>query len=309
MAGTRASNGSQSSGAAPVGLAHQRNDSDDRFEREVHAPPPRRRWIAMVLLLLLIGAGVGGWWWWKQSRPDDQPASAAAPPASSSTTTTADADTPKHYPPPVPPIEQAEAKPLPSLDQSEAMARDALVELLGSEPVSKLFSTQDLIRHIVVTVDNLPRKTVAARLNPVKPASGEFKVGGDDAQRVIAPGNAARYAPYVKLAEQVDAKKIVSMYGRMYPLFQKAYEDLGYPKSFFNDRLIAVIDHLLATPEVTGPIAIVAPHVQYQYADPELEAQSAGRKFLMRAGPENAAAIKSKLREIRRELTKTGTGK
>ena len=69
------------------------------------------------------------------------------------------------------------------------------------------------------------------------------------------------------------------------------------------------IDHLLAAPEMTGPIAVVAPHVQYQYADPELEAQSAGRKLMMRAGPENTAAIKSKLREIRRELTKTGTGK
>ena len=210
---------------------------------------------------------------------------------------------------PLPPEELAEAKPLPTLDESESLARDALVDLLGSESVARLFSTKDLIRHIVVTVDNLPRKTVAVRLNPVKPAGGEFKVAGDDAQRTIAPDNAARYAPYVKLAEQVDTKKLVYAYGRLYPLFQKAYEDLGYPKSFFNDRLIAVIDHLVATPEVTGPIAVVAPHVQYQFADPDLEAQSAGRKFLMRVGPENAAAIKSKLREIRRELTKTGTGK
>ena len=306
MAGTRAANGLQSNGAVPVQIAHE---GDDRFQREVHAPPPRRRWRLLVLLLLLISAGAGGWWWWKQSRPDDQSASARAPAPAPTATVTADADVPTHYPPPVPPIEQAEAKLLPALDQSDPAARDALVELLGSESVSKLLSTQDLVRHIVVTVDNLARKSVAARLNPIKPATGEFKVSGNDAQRTIAPENAARYAPYVKLAGQVDAKKIVIAYGRLYPLFQKAYEDLGYPKSFFNDRLIAVIDHLLAMPEVTGPIVVVAPHVQYQYADPELEAQSAGRKFLMRAGPENTAAIKSKLREIRRELTKPGTGK
>lgn len=304
MAVTHASNEAQPNG--PVKIAHE---GDDRFEREVHAPPPRRRWIPVVLLVVLIGAGAGGWWLWKQLHPADQSASAIAPPPSSTATTAPEADVPKHYPPPVPPVEQAEAKPLPSLDQSDPAARDALVELLGSESVSKLLLTQDLVRHIVVTVDNLPRKTVAVRLIPVKPAAGEFKVSGNDARRTIAADNAARYTPYVKLAEHVDAKKIVYAYGRLYPLFQTAYEDLGYPKSFFNDRLIAVIDHLLGTPEVTGPIVVVAPHVQYQYADPELEAQSAGRKFLMRAGPENAAAIKSKLREIRRELTKTGTGK
>jgi hypothetical protein len=168
-------------------------------------------------------------------------------------------------------------------------------------------STQDVVRHIVVTVDNLPRKTVAVRLNPVKPAAGEFRTSGNEQQRTIAPENAARYAPYVQIAAQVDAKKLVSAYGRLYPLFQKAYEDLGYPKSFFNDRLIAVIDHLLGAPEVNGPVAVVAPHVQYRFADPELEAQSAGRKFLIRIGPENAAVIKSKLREVRRELTRTGT--
>ena len=304
MAGARASNGSQANGPEPVQIAHEGND---RFEREVHAPPPRRRWIPVAMLLLLIGAGAGGWWW-KQSHMDEQPMSATAPALSPVATTAPDADAPTHYTPPVPPVEQAGAKPLPALDQSDPTARDALVELLGSAPVARLLSTQDVVRHIVVTVDNLPRKTVAARLNPIKPANGEFKVSGDPAQRTIAADNAARYTPYVKLAEHVDAKKIVAAYGRLYPLFQQAYEDLGYPKSFFNDRVIAVIDHLLAMPEMTGPIAVVAPHVQYQFADPELEAQSAGRKFLLRAGPENTAAIKSKLRDIRRELTKTSTG-
>jgi len=40
----------------------------------------------------------------------------------------------------------------------------------------------------------------------------------------------------------------------------------------------------------------------FLYADPALEAQSAGRKILMRMGRENEVKIKAKLREIRSEL-------
>jgi hypothetical protein len=40
----------------------------------------------------------------------------------------------------------------------------------------------------------------------------------------------------------------------------------------------------------------------YEFADPELEALSAGQKVLIRIGPENAALIKAKLRDLRREL-------
>ena len=278
----------------------------DGLQREIHAPPPKSRVVPLLIVLLLVlGAGAGGFYFWQRAKTEAP--SVAAPPSTPAAETATKEPEPTHYPPPVPsPAEVATAKPLPALDESDPALRDVLVDLLGSEAMQKLFSTKDALRHIVVTVDNLPRKTVAARLNPVQPPGGEFRVAGNDQQRTIAPDNAARYTPYVRVADQVDAKKLVSAYGRLYPLFQKAYEDLGYPKSFFNDRLIGVIDHLLGAPEVSGPIAVVAPHVQYQFADPALEAQSAGRKFLIRIGPENAAVIKAKLREIRRELTRSG---
>ncbi|MEJ2700374.1 MAG: DUF3014 domain-containing protein, partial [Desulfuromonadales bacterium] len=63
------------------------------------------------------------------------------------------------------------------------------------------------------------------------------------------------------------------------------------------------IDHLLAAPEVQGPIRVVRPSVRYKFADPDLEALSAGQKILIRMGPDNAAKVKAKLREIRQELT------
>jgi hypothetical protein len=44
----------------------------------------------------------------------------------------------------------------------------------------------------------------------------------------------------------------------------------------FNDRLIEIMDHLLAAPEIEGPIELVQPKVLYRFADPELEKRSWG---------------------------------
>jgi hypothetical protein len=66
--------------------------------------------------------------------------------------------------------------------------------------------------------------------------------------------------------------------------------------------LIEVIDHLLGTPDLEGPIALAQPNVLFEFADPALESMSAGQKALIRMGTANATAVKAKLRELRREL-------
>ena len=123
---------------------------------------------------------------------------------------------------------------------------------------------------------------------------------------VIAPDNSARYAPVIAAVQAVDTKQLVAEYVRFYPLFQQAYRELGYPDGYFNDRLVVVIDHLMATPDVKAPIALVQPKVLYRYADLGLEALSSGQKTMIRVGPDNAAVLKAKLREVRSEITGTG---
>jgi hypothetical protein len=81
---------------------------------------------------------------------------------------------------------------------------------------------------------------------------------------------------------------------------------LGYPDKYFNDRAIEVIDHLLATPEVEGPLNLVQPRVLYEFADPKLERLSAGQKILLRMGPDHRLKLKAKLREIRHALVSMG---
>jgi hypothetical protein len=259
-------------------------------------------WLAIVVLL-----GVGGmaFHFWQEDSPllpppPSQPQSVEPPPAAAASV---QAEQAIRYP--IHGQDAAAEAPL-SLDQSDQTLWEALARVLGRQPLKTLFYSDEIVRHIVVTIDNLPRNTAAVRLFPIKPVNGQFLTAGTGDTLAIAPANSARYAPYVRLAEAADAKQLVALYVQFYPLFQRAYQDLGYPKAYFNDRLIAVIDHLLAAPEPGASVALVQPRVVYQYADPELEASSAGHKILVRVGAENAAKIKRKLREIRGELTSHG---
>lgn len=254
--------------------------------------------IVVTVVVVLLGATAAYYFWPGSPPPPPPPAPAprveAPPPL---------AEPPTHYP-----VEQnpaAEPKPLPTLKDSDAALADGISSVVGLDAFRRFFNPEEIVRRIVATVDNLPRRTYAQRLSPVKPMGGLMLATGSEGSYAIAPENAARYAPYVRIVELLDTKKAAALYVRFYPLFQQAYVELGYPNGYFNDRLVQVIDHLLATPDVQGPVRLVVPHVLYQYADPELESRSAGQKLLMRMGGENAAKVKAKLRELRGELARS----
>ncbi|MEO8186148.1 MAG: DUF3014 domain-containing protein, partial [Burkholderiaceae bacterium] len=201
------------------------------------------------------------------------------------------------------PIERAQADlgspPLATLDASDPAMREALASLFKGNKLPEFVQPMHLIRNIVATIDNLPRSKAAPRLLPVQPTPGALSTTNAGDNLVIAPDNSARYASVVALVHAIDTKQLVAIYVRFYPLFQQAYRELGYPDGYFNDRVVAVVDHLIATPDVKLPIALVQPKVLYQYADPDLEALSAGQKAIIRVGPDNAAVLKAKLREVR----------
>jgi hypothetical protein len=253
----------------------------------------RTPWLMIAVVLLAAGAA---FYFWQQSlkpaRQSLDPVEAPAPP-------TAQAEPAIRFP-----IQTADtgSKPLPALDASDQSMWDALSGLATRQALNGIFNSEQIVRHIVVTIDNLPARTAAARLFPTKPASGPFRTAKAGEDLVIAPENARRYAAYVRIIETVDAKKLVAVYAHFYPLFQRAYQDLGYPKAYFNDRLVAVIDHLLDAPQPVEPVKLVQPRVLYQYEDPDLEASSAGHKIMMRMGAANAAKTRHKLQAIRKEL-------
>jgi len=193
--------------------------------------------------------------------------------------------------------------PLPALDQSDVAAKDAIETILNGDAFTRLLVPTGIVRHIVATVDNLPRNTLATGILPIIPVpgllatasgAGEFSIGGENANRYIA---------YVNAAEAIDTNRLAGFYFRMYPLFQQAYADLGYPAGYFNDRLVDVIDHLLAAPEPKAPIHLTQPKVVFEFSDPALAELSAGQKILVRVGLDNELRLKAKLREIRKAVT------
>lgn len=250
-------------------------------------------WSAGIVIAAAIAIGVY-YRYYSPAPPTPVEHPAAAPPAAPP------APAIQH---PIPPAAEQQQTPLPPLDQSDSAVRDSLAGLLGKPAVAKFLVPHQVIRDVVVTVDNLPRKKVAAELRPLQPTPGDTAVDNQGGSTILSQQNYARYAPIMQVVSSVDPKALAAVYVRLYPLFQQAYENLGYPGKYFNDRMVQAIDSLLATPDEQGPIYLVRPKVFYQFADPKLEALPAGQKLLIRMGPQNAGIIKAKLQQFRAAIT------
>jgi hypothetical protein len=230
---------------------------------------------------------------------------APLPPAPSAPASTAPAAAEPGVAHPLPPASgtAAVSGPVPNLADSDSPVRDALAQLSSADAVKDYLIPDDIIRRIVVTIDNLPRQKVAVEKRPTKPIGGTFLAVGDELHATLNQQNFERYKPLVAVIRKLDMQQLGAVYIHFYPLFQQSYQNLGYPTGYFNDRLVEVIDSLLATPEPKGPIRLVRPNVMYTFADASLEARPAGQKLLIRMGPENAQAVKAKLTEFRAVIT------
>src|SRR6266550_8515228 len=140
---------------------------------------------------------------------------------------------------------------------SDATMQNTLADLFGPASLGKVFYEDAIIHRFVTTVDNLPRKTIPSRNLPVKPIAGPLATSAKDDNISISAENASRYTPYVRMAEAIDPRSLVSTYVHFYPLIQQDYRDLGYPNGYFNDRLIEAIDDLLAAPEAKDPLQVI----------------------------------------------------
>ena len=249
--------------------------------------------IFMVIAVVILGGALAAYYYWQQAQPEPKAVEVTA--------------LPPPIAPPKPVLRQVvkvpEAQfPLPQLGESDSFMLEALASLIGKESVMKIFRIEQIIHNIVVTIDNLPNQSLPVNAMPVTPVPGNLVVLVADGEMSMSPKNTARYTPYVRLAGAVNTEKLVALYLRLYPLFQKSYEELGYPNKYFNDRVIEVIDNLLAAPDIKEPVKLVQPKIVYVYADPDLEGRSIGQRTLMRIGSENEAKVKAKLQEIRQEL-------
>lgn len=283
-------------------------------ERSTLIPPTERsRWPLIGLVLALLLAAGAGWWWWQR-----QAAAPVAPSIAMPETTAPALPAVEPASGPQNPID-ALAEPdaaLPALAGADDYVAKALAELLGQRQMTGFLQIDGLVRRVVATVDNLAREQAPVGMWPVQPTPERFTVQGEGAAQSIALDNAARYSTLVQWVEGVDLQRAVALYARLYPLFQQAYEELGYPGRYFNDRLVAVIDHLLQAPDPAEPVRVhltevkgewssARPWVRYEFVDPQLQALSSGQKIMVRVGLVNERRLKARLKALR-ALVATG---
>lgn len=276
--------------------------------------------VAGILLgVLLVGALAAGlWWYWL--RPASPP-EAGQPPVESAATEQQDEDVTaeeqvEEYPVPETaddhaPSEQepgaadpqaGEPEPLPPLDESDGFMHSSLERILASGVVEDWLKDERIVERLVVTINSMDGPAISLRFWPVRHIEGLPAIEQDGDTLRWSEANIERYGPLVRILQSTEPEEIARAYFRSYPLFQQAYDSLGLEDAHFNDRLVEIVDHLLGAPDVEPGFEVKQPKVLYEFADPELEAESWGRKLLMRMGPDNAAAVRNWLRALRREL-------
>ena len=283
--------------------------------------------VFFVALTVLLFAGFFGWRYYQSTQV---PAAATAP-AEPAPGAPPAAEAPPPFPPEADatasiehPVEEmaieteteSEPAPLPELDESDDHVNERLAGLVGQRNVLTFLQLDGFVRRVVATVDNLPRQQAPSAVWPVNPSPQRFTTLKEEGgQEIIHPDNSQRYVPFVRMVEAVDTAKAVVVYRSLYPLFQQAYEELGFPNRYFNDRVVQVLDHLIATPVQTAPLALTLvevrgdvpstrPWVRYEFADPALESLSAGRKILLRTGPDNHQRLRAKLVDLRERVAR-----
>lgn len=200
--------------------------------------------------------------------------------------------------------------PLPDLAESDEAALEALSTLLGDSFVDRWVKPEFVISRTVAVINSLDGSAPALKTWPVNPLDSEPATETHPEGETLhwTQENAARYDTWVATLEALPPQETAALYARHYPLFQQAWDELGESEPYFNDRLIDIVDHLLATPEVELPFEVVPYEGHLQFADEALQQESWGRKLLIRMGPAHADAVVGWLKAFRRAVVQSPTG-
>ena len=254
--------------------------------------PDRRegkgKWIALVVVGIIVLV-LGGYYLFS-GKPAKEPLPVAEPPKS---------ETPAPAPKPSPePAKEPLPAVRPSLADSDDWVRKKGGELSAEPGWAQWLANKNLIRRLTAAVVNIsegksPRKHLGF-LGPQKPFSAVKKEG----RLYLDPQTYDRYNLIAEIFSRLDAVKTVGLFKELYPLFQDAYRELGYPQGEFQAVLVHAIKELLLTPVVEGDIHLKEAVLSYWMADDTLEDLSEAQKHLVRMGPQNTRKVQKKLREV-----------
>ncbi|MDX1538187.1 DUF3014 domain-containing protein [Arsukibacterium sp.] len=180
-------------------------------------------------------------------------------------------------------------EPLPALENSDPVIKQDILQLDWQPGLAGLINTEQMVRNLVVTVDNLAQRQLVAKHPVVARLDQPFMAvpaeEGDTYR--IDPASYQRYEPYVRLVESVEPVQVMQLLERYQPLFEQAFGELGYPELSFKKRLQQALQQFLAI-ELNNPdTTLVRKSVAYTYADPDVEGRSDLEKQIIRLGPDN----------------------
>ncbi len=192
---------------------------------------------------------------------------------------------------------------LPRLDDSDQLIRDGVVSLTRHEGINAWLGPDELIRKIVVFVDNAANGNVAKDAASVLAPRTSFSATVvSDKVFELDTRSYDRYNLVTNIMVSLDTDRSVDFYLLLQPLFQEAYDELGYPNAKFDDAIFRAIGRLLETPVIEERILLVRPVVMFEFRDQKLESLSAAQKQMIRMGPKNTRAIQAKLSEVALKL-------
>ncbi len=125
---------------------------------------------------------------------------------------------------------------LPRLDNSDQLIRDGAVSLTRHEGINSWLGSDELIRKIVVFVDNVANGNIAKEPAAALAPRGEMSVTRvSDDVFVMNESSYDRYNLVTSILTSIDSKRAVEFYVLLKPLFQEAFDELGYPNARFED--------------------------------------------------------------------------
>ncbi len=225
------------------------------------------------------------------------------PPAAAATPVISAAPVEVELATPVVAEETANIVELPSLNNSDDFVREGLRTLQNGAALIRLLADEQLIRSIVVFVDNISRGEFPQTGLPYRRMTQEMAVRNIDENLFVMEASAHdRFNQIIDTFVAVDTDQAMMLYRTLQPLFQQAYAEIGSRNVNFDDTLRSAINVVLRAPTVEGPYQLVKPSVMFLYADANIENMEEMQKQLIRIGPQNTDKLKTKLQQFAERL-------
>lgn len=207
-----------------------------------------------------------------------------------------------------PPEEIVEMEPAPiDLEREAGEVRAELGQALEPEQL-QLVAEEQLLQRLVTTLNSLDGDPIPLRFRPIEHVPGLPRIEGEgdgDGDGLRLPDTFdPRYRPYREMFERLDVEQLAALFERHEPAMEQAWQAMGEEHAqSFRERTVDVLRHLARFDVPDNRPELVRPDVLYEYADPQLEALSWGRKILVRIGPEQARPVQRKLEALADRLS------